>query len=114
MLYQQLEHPLIPVLMAIERAGVRIDGPALASQSQNIDAELNRLARRVYDLSGEEFNINSPKKLGEILFDKLGLKTETLRRTSKTQGAFDGVRGARGARARARVAAAGARMARAA
>ena len=37
MLYQQLEHPLIPVLMAIERAGVRIDGPALASQSQNID-----------------------------------------------------------------------------
>ena len=85
MLYQQLEHPLIPVLMAIERAGVRIDGPALASQSQNIDAELNRLARRVYELSGEEFNINSPKKLGEILFDKLGLKTETLRRTSKTK-----------------------------
>jgi DNA polymerase-1 len=85
MLYQQLEHPLIPVLMAIERAGVRIDGPALASQSQNIDAELNRLARRVYDLSGEEYNINSPKKLGEILFDKLGLKTETLRRTSKTK-----------------------------
>ena len=71
--------------MAIERAGVRIDGPALASQSQNIDAELNRLARRVYELAGEEFNINSPKKLGEILFDKLGLKTETLRRTSKTK-----------------------------
>jgi len=85
MLYQQLEHPLIPVLMAIERAGVRIDGPALASQSQNIDEELNRLARRVYELSGEEFNINSPKKLGEILFDKLSLKTETLRRTSKTK-----------------------------
>ena len=85
MLYQQLEHPLIPVLMAIERAGIRIDGPALASQSQNIDEELNRLARRVYELSGEEFNINSPKKLGEILFDKLALKTETLRRTSKTK-----------------------------
>jgi DNA polymerase-1 len=85
MLYQQLEHPLIPVLMAIERAGVRIDGPALASQSQNIEAELNRLARRVYELSGEEFNINSPKKLAEILFDKLGLTTETLRRTTKTK-----------------------------
>jgi 5'-3' exonuclease len=83
--YEQLEHPLIPVLIDIERAGIRIDGPALASQSQNIDEELNRLAARVYEFAGEEFNINSPKKLGEILFDKMGLKTETLRRTTKTK-----------------------------
>jgi DNA polymerase-1 len=83
--YDEMEHPLIPVLMAIERAGVRIDGPALASQAQRIDEELYTLARRVYELSGEEFNINSPKKLGEILFDKMGLTTETLRRTSKTK-----------------------------
>ena len=59
--------------MAIERAGVRIDGPALASQAQRIDEELYTRARRIYELSGEEFNINSPKKLGEILFDKMGL-----------------------------------------
>jgi DNA polymerase I len=84
-LYEEMEHPLIPVLMAIERAGVRIDGPALTSQAQRIDEELYKLARRVYELSGEEFNINSPKKLGEILFDKMGLTTETLRRTSKTK-----------------------------
>ena len=84
-LYEQLEHPLIPVLMDIERAGIRIDGPALASQSQNIDEELNRLAARVYEFAGEEFNINSPRKLGEILFDKMGLRTETLRRTTKTR-----------------------------
>jgi DNA polymerase I len=84
-LYEQLEHPLIPVLIDIERAGIRIDGPALASQSQNIDEELNRLAARVYEFAGEEFNINSPKKLAEILFDKMGLKTETLRRTTKTR-----------------------------
>jgi DNA polymerase-1 len=83
--YAQLEHPLIPVLVAIERAGVRIDGPALASQSKTIDEELNRLARQVYESAGEEFNINSPKKLGQILFDKMGLKTETLRRTTKTK-----------------------------
>src|SRR5207253_2446322 len=83
--YEQLEHPLIPVLMDIERAGIRIDGPALASQSQNIDEELNRLASRVYEFAGEDFNINSPKKLAEILFDKMGLKTETLRRTTKTK-----------------------------
>jgi DNA polymerase-1 len=84
-LYEEMEHPLIPVLMAIERAGVRIDGPALTSQAQRIDEELYKLARRVYELSGEEFNINSPKKLGEILFDRMGLTTETLRRTSKTK-----------------------------
>ena len=83
--YQELEHPLIPVLMAIEQAGVRIDGTALASQAQHIDEELYNRARRIYELSGEEFNINSPKKLGEILFDKMGLTTETLKRTSKTK-----------------------------
>src|SRR5258708_224373 len=82
--YDQLEHPLVPVLMAIEQAGVRIDVPALASQSVKIDEELNALARRVYALAGEEFNINSPKKLGEILFDRMALTTETLHRTIKT------------------------------
>src|SRR5258708_11872166 len=90
--YEQLEHPLIPVLMAIERAGIRIDALALASQNQRIDEELYTRARRIYELSGEEFNINSPKKLGEILFDKMGLTTETLKRTSKTKAhstAFD-------------------------
>ena len=72
--------------MAIERAGVRIDGPALATQAQRIDEELYTLApRRIYELAGEEFNINSPKKLGEILFDQMGLTTETLKRTSKTK-----------------------------
>jgi DNA polymerase-1 len=83
--YDRFEHPLIPVLMAIERAGVKIDAPALASQSVKIDEQLNGLARRVYELAGEEFNINSPKKLGEILFDRMGLKTETLHRTMKSK-----------------------------
>jgi DNA polymerase I len=90
--YEEIEHPLLPVLMSIERAGIRIDGPALASQAQRIDEELYKLARRIYELSGEEYNINSPKKLGEILFDKMGLTTETLKRTSKTKAhstAFD-------------------------
>jgi DNA polymerase-1 len=84
-LYEQLEHPLIPVLVAIERAGVRIDGVALSSQSRQIEQELDRLAQRVYELAGEEFNINSPKKLGEVLFDRMGLRTETIRRTTKTK-----------------------------
>jgi DNA polymerase-1 len=73
------------VLVAIERAGVRIDGATLIGQSQHVDGELARLASQVYQMAGEEFNINSPKKLSEILFDKLGLRTETIRRTTKTK-----------------------------
>ena len=74
--------------------------------------ELDRLASRVYELSGEEFNINSPKKLSEVLFDKLGLRTETHPAHHQDQGAVDLVRGARGARADPRAAAADSRMAR--
>ena len=84
-LYETLERPLVPVLVAIERAGVRVDTAALAGQSGRLDLELSRLAAAIYDQAGEEFNINSPKKLSEILFDKLGMKTETIRRTTKTK-----------------------------
>ncbi len=84
-LYEQLERPLIPVLVHIERAGVLIDGKALAAQSQKIDQELARLAALIYEQAGEEFNINSPKKLSEILFEKMGLRTESIRRTTKTK-----------------------------
>ena len=84
-LYRDLELPLVPVLVDIERAGIRIDGPALSSQSGNIEAELGRLAAKIYEYAGEEFNINSPKKLSEILFDKLGMRTESIRRTTKTR-----------------------------
>jgi DNA polymerase I len=83
--YDELELPLIPVLVDIERAGVRIDGQALAAQAARIDDELSRRAKKIYELSGEEFNINSPKKLSEILFDRLGMRTETIRRTTKTK-----------------------------
>jgi DNA polymerase-1 len=84
-LYKEFERPLIAVLVDIERAGVLIDGKALAAQSQRIDEELARLAAVIYEQAGEEFNINSPKKLSEILFDKMGLRTETIRRTTKTK-----------------------------
>ena len=83
--YDELEQPLIPVLVAIERAGVRIDTAALGAQAERVDQELSRLAAQIYQLAGEEFNINSPKKLSEILFDRLGMRTETIRRTTKTK-----------------------------
>ncbi len=84
-LYERLELPLVPVLVAIERAGVRIDGEALASQAGKVEQELSRLAAEIYAQAGEEFNINSPKKLSEVLFDRLGMRTETIRRTTKTK-----------------------------
>ena len=84
-LYTGLELPLVPVLVDVERAGIRIDESALAGQARSLDQELARLAGRIYELAGEEFNINSPKKLSEVLFDRLGMRTETIRRTTKTK-----------------------------
>ena len=71
--YERLERPLIPVLVAIERAGIRIDGPALASQSQRLEQELAKRTKEIYEVAGGEFNINSPKQLAEVLFDKMQL-----------------------------------------
>jgi DNA polymerase-1 len=82
-LYGTLELPLIPVLMAIERAGIRIDGPAMAAQSLKVDQELAQRSATIFEMAGGEFNINSPKQLAEILFDKLQLPV--LRRTGTSR-----------------------------
>jgi DNA polymerase-1 len=87
--YRDLEMPLVPVLAEIEQAGIRIDGPALATQSQHIESELAHYSARIFELAGEEFNVNSPKQLGEILFDKLQLPA--LKRTGKTKSASTAV-----------------------
>src|SRR5256885_10006908 len=81
--YEQIEMPLIPVLIAMERAGVRIDGAALAAQSQKIEQELAERTAQIYAMAGGEFNINSPKQLSEILFDKLQLPV--LKRTGASR-----------------------------
>jgi DNA polymerase-1 len=88
-LYRELELPLIPVLADIENSGVRIDLPALTGQSQRIEAELASRSSRIFGLAGEEFNINSPKQLSVILFDKLQLPTA--KRTGKTKVASTAV-----------------------
>jgi DNA polymerase I len=87
--YRDLELPLIPVLVAIERAGIRIDGPALLGQSQHVERELSSRSTQIFELAGEEFNINSPKQLSEILFDKLQLPA--LKRNAKTRTASTAV-----------------------
>jgi len=81
--YKTLELPLIPVLIAVERAGVRVDGPALAAQSQHVDQELSRRTTQIFELAGGEFNINSPKQLADVLFDQL--KLPVVKRTGATR-----------------------------
>jgi DNA polymerase-1 len=81
--YRTLELPLVPVLVAIERAGVRIDSAALLAQSQRVEQELTRLMKQVYEKAGSEFNIGSPKQLSEVLFDRLGLPV--LKRTGTSR-----------------------------
>jgi DNA polymerase I len=87
--YRELEMPLVPVLAAVERAGIAIDGPALAAQSRHIEQELAALNARIFELAGESFNVNSPQQLGKILFEKLQLPV--LKKTAGTRSASTGV-----------------------
>jgi len=72
-LYDQIELPLAEVLADVEAVGVRIDPAILVVMSGEFDRELTSLTREIYDLAGEAFDIESPKQLGEILFEKLKL-----------------------------------------
>ncbi len=81
--YRELELPLVPILADLERAGIRVDGRALAAQASLVDKELNNRSAAIFGMAGEEFNINSPKQLAEILFDQL--KLPVLKRTGTTR-----------------------------
>ena len=81
--YHDLERPLIPVLVAIERAGIKVDAAALAALARTMQASLDDLSGRIYAHAGGEFNVNSPKQLAEILFDKLNL--QSTKKTGKTR-----------------------------
>ena len=75
-LYNEVELPLVPVLREMEAAGVRIDVPKLKQAETALTEELNALEQRIYTLAGEPFNINSPRQVGELLFDKLQLDSK--------------------------------------
>ena len=72
-LFSELEMPLVGVLAEMELAGIKLDLKVLDELSKNIEKRLIKLIEDIYDLSGTEFNINSPKQLREILFEKLKL-----------------------------------------
>ncbi|CAM4273597.1 DNA polymerase I [Vibrio agarivorans] len=72
-IYQEIEMPLVPVLSRIERTGVFIDDMLLGAQSQEIAARLDELEQKAFEVAEQEFNMNSPKQLQAILFEKMGL-----------------------------------------
>ena len=80
-LFETAEMPLCAVLADMERAGCRVDARALSAFGEALSARIAQQEQAIYEMAGEEFNINSPKQLGEILFGKLGLphgkKTKT-------------------------------------
>ncbi|MCK4296444.1 MAG: DNA polymerase I, partial [Candidatus Marinimicrobia bacterium] len=71
--FKNIEMPLIPVLMQMEQNGVYLNVDHLKKMSEELAVQISSLTRDIYDTAGIEFNINSPKQLGEILFDKLDL-----------------------------------------
>ena len=70
-LFYDIEMPLVPVLVNIERNGVLLDTEALKQSSAHFTEQMERIEKEIYDLAGETFNIASPKQVGEVLFDKL-------------------------------------------
>ena len=70
-IYETMDLPLVPVLLRMEQAGVRIDSDVLGEMSSRLAVDIDNLAERIYADSGHRFNINSPKQLGDILFNKM-------------------------------------------
>ena len=81
-LYNEVELPLVQVLRDMEDAGVRVDVEKLKKAEVILTGELNDLEKRIYNLAGETFNINSPRQVGELLFEKLKLDAKA--KKSKT------------------------------
>ena len=81
-MYQQLELPVAEILFIMERNGVLIDKQELAQQSHELGSELLQLEQQAYAIAGQPFNLNSPKQLQEILFDKMGIPTKGLKKTA--------------------------------
>ncbi|MBY0539590.1 hypothetical protein K2P56_04130 [Patescibacteria group bacterium] len=82
--WKEIEKPLIPVIDAVNAHGVMVDAGYLKALSAEYHIELDKLSAKIYKEAGEEFNINSPKQLGVVLFEKLGLGKESGKRQKKT------------------------------
>jgi DNA polymerase I len=82
--FEDVELPLLPVLVNMEYEGIRLDTDVLDQISSNLQKEIEQTRERIFELAGEEFNLNSPKQLGEIFFEKLQLDPNA-KRTRKSK-----------------------------
>lgn len=80
--FDEVEMPLVPVLSQIERAGIKVDVPFLEELGARFADELAGFERSIWELAGREFNINSPKQLGAILFDEMQIPTKGVKKTT--------------------------------
>lgn len=81
-IYEKVELPLMPILRQMEKRGVKIDRAFLKSLSKEYHGELKKIEARIHKAAGGEFNVASPKQLGEVLFDKLGLVVKNQKKTA--------------------------------
>jgi DNA polymerase-1 len=88
-IYREIERPLTPVLARMELAGIAVDIPYLNEMSARMEKSLRGLEERIWAEAGEEFNLNSPVKLGQVLFEKMKLPVG--RKTAKTRVSSTGV-----------------------
>ena len=97
-LFEHVEMPLVPVLAAMEAAGIKVDVPYLQKMSHELTARLHQLEREICEIAGYVFNINSTQQLADVLFGKLGLPAEGLKKTqsgnySTAADVLEGLRG---------------------
>ena len=79
---EKVEKPLIPIIKSMKEAGIKIDTERLNKLSKKYHTELESLEKKIWKIVGEEFNISSPKQLGEMLFVKMGLKAKNQKKTA--------------------------------
>ncbi|MEK7213534.1 MAG: DNA polymerase [Patescibacteria group bacterium] len=80
--YEEIEAPIIPIIEKMDNKGVKIDKAFLNDLSKTYHIELSKLEKKIWEYAGVEFNVNSPKQLGEILFDKMALTAKGLKKTT--------------------------------
>ena len=83
--YEKIERPLIPVIEKIEARGILVDPAVLKALAKEYRAELEKIEKRIYKSAGREFNVSSPKQLGEVLFDELKIIPEKMKKTAGGQ-----------------------------
>jgi DNA polymerase-1 len=89
-LFHNIEMPLMSILAEMEQNGIKIDLPYFANLEEKFSRELEKIDKQIFELAGEEFNINSPKQIKAIIFDKLEISTENIKKTKTGQSTAAG------------------------